>query len=73
MGMALGDPTNREHKANHNSSTIEDKNPGNKKMEEVGSMLASCTLVVRGRGHGREVKRKIKFKKMYRTSKSDLN
>ena len=56
MGMARGDPPSREHKATHNSSTIEDKNPGNKekknekKMEVVGSMLASCTLVVRGGG-----------------------
>ena len=54
MGVARGDPPSREHKATHNSSTIEDKNPGNKKkkkkMEVVGSMLASCTLVVRGGG-----------------------
>ena len=53
MGVARGDPPSREHKATHNSSTIENKNLGNKKkakMEVAGSMLASCTLVVRGGG-----------------------
>ena len=61
MGVARGDPPSREHKATHNSSTIEDKNPGNKKKKKNGGgwvharkLHTSCA----GRGHGREAKKK---------------
>ena len=57
MGVARGDPSSREHKATHNSSTIEDKNPGNKKGNKNGggwvharNLHTSCA----GRWHGRE-------------------
>ena len=68
MGVARGDPPSREHKATHNSSTIEDKNPGNKKRKEKNGggwvharkLHTSCA----GRGHGREV-RKNKTEKAF--------
>ena len=73
MGVARGDPPSREYKATHNSSTIEDKNPGKKKekMEVVGSMLVSCTLVVRGGGMVGK-KKKITGSKLNKTSSPEF-
>ena len=44
MGVARGDPPSREHKATHNSSTIEDKNPGNKKEKNGGGWVHARKL-----------------------------
>ena len=56
MGVARGDPPSREHKATHNSSTIEDKNPGKKNgggWVHARKLHTSCA----GRWHGREAKK----------------